>query len=133
MADAEASSRLAQFVAPVVIAIVVIIVLLAAIHTSTNESAYLRSNGQASNWTGSNQQFQCLRAAFQKEVPRGSTVYVGDTEVGDIGSIGSARMVAVIAATWAVPVARSLARREVRIFFFGNECVGLTLSVEQLR
>jgi hypothetical protein len=135
MADAGEASRLARFVAPIGIAILVIIVLLAAIHTSiiesahtsSYESAYWRSNGQVSSWTDSNEQFQCLRAAFQKEVPRGSGVLMGNP-----ASNSWARMVAEIAAPWAVPASRSLARWAV-IIAYGNECAGLTLLVFQLR
>ncbi len=117
--------RLAQFVAPVVILVVVIVVFLAAVHTSINESAYLRSSGQASVWTGPNEQFRCLRAAFQQKVPRGSSVWLGVNPQWDT----STQMLAQMATLWAVPAPRSTAVWAASITT-GNECLGLSLHVE---
>jgi hypothetical protein len=136
MLDEGAPSRLAQFVAPVVIIIVVLFVLLAAIHTSNNESSYLRSSGQASYWTASNEQFECLRAAFQKEVPRGSSVWLGnlsyDPSIGTVVVSGAMQSLAEMATLWAVPAPRSSARWAASINP-GSECSSLALHVEKLR
>jgi len=135
MARLAAPPRVVQFVAPVVIIIVVFIVLLAAIHTSNNESAYLRSSGQVSRWTDSNEQFQCVRAAFQREVPRGSSVWVGPESYNPITGgpwlNGLEQMVAEMATLWAVPAPRSSARWAAS--FTAGSCNGLTLHVERLR
>ena len=127
--------RLDYFVAPVVIIIVVTAIFLAVIHTSIDESSSIRSSGQAASWTGSNEQFQCLRAAFQKEVPRGSNVWVGPESYNTIYSgpwlSGSEQMLAEMATLWAVPAPRSSARWTASITS-GNECTGLSLHVEPL-
>lgn len=135
--EAQPPRRHAQFVAPVVIMIVVIIVLLAAIHTSNYESSYLRSTGQASDWTASNEQFKCLRAAFQKEVPRGSSVWVGNPLKHNpitSGAVvtGPVQMLAEMATLWAVITPRSSARWAASTSI-GSECSGLTLHVDRLR
>jgi len=131
----SSGKRLANFVAPVVIIIVVTAVFLAVIHTSIDESSSIRSSGQAASWTASNEQFQCLSAAFQKEVPRGSNVWVGPESYNKIYSgpwlSGSEQMLAVMATLWAVPAPRSSARWSASITS-GSECTGLTLHVEQL-
>jgi hypothetical protein len=119
--------RRARFVPPVVILLVVIVVLLAALHTSINESAYLRSSGQASSWTGPNDQFQCLRAHFQHEVPRGASVWVGNDPQWEANT----QMLAQMATLWAVPAPRSTAAWAASITT-GSECNGLSLHITHL-
>ena len=133
MADASAQRPpiLTQVVAPVVIAIIVAIILLAAIHTSINESANLRSE-PASTWTVLNDEFQCLRGDFQRAVPRGSSVWVGDPESKDPSSGGTGQMVAEMATLWAIPASESSAQWAATLAF-GPECKGLTVHVEKLR
>jgi hypothetical protein len=137
MTDVGAPPLLVKFIAPVVIIIVVVVVLLAAIHTSNNESSSLRSIRQSSGWTASNEQFQCLRAAFEREVPRGSSVWVGNPESHNRTTGGAAvtppvQMLAELATPWAVPAKRSSAQWAASTST-GSECLGLTLHVEPLR
>ena len=132
----ESGKRLAHFVAPVVIIIVVTAIFLAVIHTSIDESSSIRSSGQAASWTGSNEQFQCLRAAFQKEVPRGSNVWVGPESYNRIYSgpwlNGSEQMLAEMA-TCGPSQPHDLRARWAASITSGNECPGLSLHVEPLR
>jgi hypothetical protein len=127
-----ARSRLVQFVAPAIIIIVVIIVLLAGIHTSINQSAELRTSGQVSYWTDMNEQFQCLRTAFQQEVPRGSSVWIGNPERHNPITGVAAVTDPELATLWAVITPRSSARWAVSTST-GSECSGLALHVEKLR
>jgi hypothetical protein len=131
-ASAQRPPILTQVVAPVVIAIIVAIILLAAIHTSINESANLRSLEHSSTWTGPNEEFQCLRAAFQRAVPRGSSVWVGNPESKDPSSGGTGQMVAEMATLWAIPASESSAQWAATLAF-GPECKGLTVHAEKLR
>ena len=102
-----APSRLVQFVAPVVIIVVVISVLLAAVHTSINQSAELRTSGQVSYWTDMDEQFQCLRVAFQHEVPKGSSVWIGNPESPNPITGVAAVTDPELATLWAVIAPRS--------------------------
>ena len=114
------------------IVIVVIVVFLAAIHTSINESASLRSSQQAADSAAENEQFYCLRGVFQQEVPKGSTVWVGFNPQSSTNADAEyEQWVATMATLWAVPAPLATAEWAVSITA-GNDCNGVSLHVEKL-
>jgi hypothetical protein len=113
--------------ASLIVVLVVVIVMAAAVHTSLGQTNSLRSTVQVSGWTGADDQIQCLRAEFHRDVPKGSRVWIGET-----ASSAHAQLVGEIAALWAAPQA-SLSTAQWSVFTVtGSECFGLTLRVDQL-
>ncbi len=120
--------RLTRVVVPVIITLVTIAVFGAAVHTSLQASSFLHSTQEVSGWTGANDQLQCLRTEFRRDVPRGSQVWVGHT-----ADNADAQMLAEVAALWAVPTADLKAAQWSVVVEKGTTCVGLTLQVVPLR